>query len=79
MMTTVPLAWNTGNLRPAPATQSVGRWGGPALLLLMAAVHQTAPPDRKVRSLAALAFAMIYGTLITSVYCDARRRARLSR
>ncbi len=37
---------------------------GPAFLALMACVHQVAPPDRRAWSLAALAFAAVYCTLI---------------
>ena len=41
---------------------------GPSFLLLMAAVHDAAPPDRTVWSLGAVLFATIYCTLISINY-----------
>lgn len=41
---------------------------GSAFLVLMAALHQTAPPERRALSQAALAFATVYATLISMVY-----------
>ena len=41
---------------------------GSAFLLMMVALHETAPPDRKVWSLAALAFATVYAALISINY-----------
>ena len=41
---------------------------GPAFLIMMAAVHDLAPPDRKIWSRAALAFATVYAVLISINY-----------
>lgn len=41
---------------------------GAAFLVLMVAVHETTPPDKKVWSRAALAFATVYATLISINY-----------
>ena len=41
---------------------------GAAFLLMIVALHQIAPPDRKVWSLAALAFATVYAALISINY-----------
>lgn len=41
---------------------------GPAFVLLMAALHCLAPPSRRVFSLAALAFSILYATLTGLVY-----------
>jgi hypothetical protein len=41
---------------------------GPSFLLLMVSLHQAAPPDRKIWSHAAVAFATIYTTLISINY-----------
>jgi hypothetical protein len=41
---------------------------GSAFVMLMAALHCLAPPDRRALSLAALAFAIIYATLTGLVY-----------
>jgi len=40
----------------------------PAFVVLMSALHSLAPPDRKVWSQTALAFAIIYATLVSPVY-----------
>lgn len=40
----------------------------PAFLILMASIHQIAPPGRRVFSLAALGFAIVYTTLVGIVY-----------
>lgn len=41
---------------------------GSSFLVMMAALHQLSPPDRKVYSQAALAFATAYATLVSLVY-----------
>jgi hypothetical protein len=41
---------------------------GPSFLVLMVSVHQAAPPDRKIWSHCAVAFATAYATLISVVY-----------
>ena len=41
---------------------------GAAFLLIIVALHQIAPPDRKVLTLAALAFATVYAALISINY-----------
>lgn len=41
---------------------------GSAFLLMMVAIHQIAPPDRKVWSLAAVVFATVYDVLISINY-----------
>jgi hypothetical protein len=41
---------------------------GSAFLSMMVAIHQIAPPDRKVWSLAALVFATVYAVLISLTY-----------
>ena len=41
---------------------------GSAFLLMMVAIHQISPPDRKVWSLAALVFATVYAVLISINY-----------
>lgn len=41
---------------------------GPAFLVMMSALHQTAVADRRIFSQVALAFAIIYATLISMVY-----------
>ena len=40
----------------------------PAFVLTMAAVYESSPPGRRVTSLAALALAVMYGTLVSIVY-----------
>jgi hypothetical protein len=41
---------------------------GPAFLILMAALHQIAPTERRAFSQAALGFATVYATLVSMVY-----------
>lgn len=40
----------------------------PSFLVLVVSIHQQAPPDRKVWSMASIAFATVYTTMISIVY-----------